>query len=161
MKFVIILLFLSVCGYFIFYTFKSQVACVFTEKYSQLRKIYPTPLYTWRHLSISLKTEGFADFNIRGYVKGEVYSDQLILSVMGQGLCLPFDRLKFQQGRILFQNYLLIENLPVKQKTESLVVDNVFKFGRETSIRVFLPMKKINLILQLQSKKNGSNQLAR
>lgn len=127
---------------------KKQISRVFTEKYSELKQKYPSPLHTWGGLSGSLSSKyNMFPWIIRGLLKIDVYERMLIISTMGQGLCVPYAKYALKRKKELM-NYLLIENLPVYGKSDISLID----FKKTSTLEIILSADKINIILKLAQK---------
>ncbi|MBP5404043.1 MAG: hypothetical protein J6Y17_03010 [Elusimicrobiaceae bacterium] len=157
MKFIFLILFVSfaVCfAIFVLKVIKAQIARVFTENYAKLKQIYPTPLHTWGGLTGSLSTKWITNLQFRGTLKIDVYADMLIVSAMGQGLCLRYDQYVFKQKQVLFLHYLVVENLPVQGKSSTAAFTGPIDFGQLTTLQVLLSVKKIDTIIKLAQDKS-------
>ena len=133
---------------FVITTIKKQVSRIFTEDYSELKQKYPSPLYTWGVLSGSLSTKcNMLPFIFRGLLKIDVYEKMLIISAIGQGLCVPYAKYALKQKKALM-SYLVIENLPVYGKRGISPID----FKQTSTLKINLSADKIDTILKLAQK---------
>ena len=132
---------------------KAQVARVFTQDYKELKRLYPAALHTWGGLTGSLSTKWITNFQLKRTLKIDVYADMLIVSAMGQGLCLRYDQYVFKQKQVLLLNYLIIENLPVQAKTNTDSFAGPTDFAPLTTLQVLLPAQKIDTIVKLSQDK--------
>ena len=138
---------------FVFKLIKIQLSRVFTENYTDIKRRLPKPLYTWRFLSGYLSTKSIIPFRFKGILKIDVYSNMLIVSAMGKGLCIAYDQYVFKQKRELFINCLIIEDLPVQNK--STFFKGPIDFGKTSNLQIGLSEKNTNIIMNLvQSGKN-------
>ena len=144
---VLFLLFFVGFAIFVFTMLKRQLSRVFTENYTELKQRFSKPLYTWRFLSGFLNTKSIMPFWFRGMLKIDVYSDMLIVSAVGQGLCIGYNQYILKQKRELFMNCLVIEDLPVQNK--STFFWGPIDFGKTTYLQIGLSEKKIDIIMDL------------
>ena len=149
---VLFILFFICFAFLVFKILKKQLSRVFTENYATLKQKYSTPLYTWRFLSGHLTTKSPLFFWLRSMLKIDVYPDILIVSSLGQGVCLRYDKYKFQQKRLLL-NCLVIENLPVHKKHGFSPIIGPIDFGEFTTLNILLSDNKIDTILKLAQSK--------
>ena len=150
--FVLFILFFVCFMYFIFKLLNTQLSRVFTENYAVLKQQYPFPIHSWKFLSGCLTTKSIFCFWFRGMLKVDVYPDMLIVSSMGQGVCLRYDKYTFHKKQLLF-NDLVIENLPVHKKNSFSPVIGPIDFGKFTTLKISLSAKKIDTILKLAQDK--------
>ena len=151
MKFVILVLVVAFVVWFALFVLKmlkAQIASVFTENYAELKRIYPIPLHTWKGLTGSLSTQSLIAFQFKKTLKIDVYADMLIVSAMGQGLCLHYDQCVFKQKQVLLLRYLIIENLPV-QGSSRKGFTGLIDFGHLTTLQVLLSASQIDTIVKL------------
>ena len=148
----IFMLFFACFLIFILVMIKKHLSRVFTEKYSVLKQQYPSPLYTWGGLSGSLSTKWIFPFIFRGMLKIDVYEKMIIVSSIGQSICLPYDKYIFTQKQQMSLNNLIIENLPVYDKRKYFPFLGPIDFSETTTLRITLTKNKINTILSLAQK---------
>ena len=124
---------------------RAKISRAFTDKYSQIKKLHPNPLKTWRWCNGSL-----GRVRIKNLLKVEVYPYMLLVSVLGRAICLPYNQYVFKHEEILFMNCLLIEKVPL-QKGGAFTVFN----GHEnfTDLKIYLSSKKIQTILELANQR--------
>ncbi len=146
MEVIFVIILFGVISVFALKMIRMEVSRVFTENYKELRQIYSKPLKTWRFLTGFLSTKGVSPFLFKGTLKVDVYLDMLIVSAIGQGICLHYGQYVFKQKRILFSNYLIVENLPVQERG-----NNILGFGKFSTLKISLSAKKIDMILKLAS----------
>ncbi len=151
-SFILFVLFFMCFMFFIFKLLNTQLSCVFTENYAILKQKYPLPLHSWRFLSGCLTTKSIFCFWFRGMLKVDVYPDMLVVSSMGQGVCLPYDKYVFHKKQLLF-NDLVIENLPVHKKNGFFPITGPIDFGEFTTLKISLSASKIDTILKLAQNK--------
>ncbi len=145
---VLFVLFFICFAIFVITIIKKQISRIFTEKYSELKQKYSSPLYTWGGLSGSLSTKyNMLPFIFRGMLKIDVYEKMLIISAIGQGLCVPYAKYALKQKKVLM-SYLIIENLPVYGKRGISPID----FKETTTLEINLSTDKIDTILKLAQK---------
>ena len=134
-------------GFFliVFKIIQIKLSSVFIEKYSEIKKQHPAPLYTWRWLSGALGKAPF-NFRINNLLKVDVYPYMLIVSALGRAICLPYDRYVFKHEKILFINYLIVEELPLY---DGGIFSSLRPSGRTTELKIFISAKKIEKILAL------------
>ena len=149
---ILFILFFACFAFFIFKFLKMQLSRVFTENYAILKQKYPSPLHTWRFLSGCLTTKSIFCFLFRGMLKVDVYSDMIIVSSMGQGICLRYDKYEFRQERLLL-NRLEIDKLPVIRSNNNIPFIGLIDFGKFTTLKIGLSVKKIDIILKLLQNK--------
>ncbi len=149
--FIILFILFFVCFMFlIFKLLKTQLSHVFTEDYDELKQKYPSPLHTWMFLSGYLTTKSiFFGFRFQGLLKVDVYPDMLIVSSMGQGICLHYDKYLPIKEEV---PYLVIENLPVNKKNSFSPFIGPMDFGEFTTLKIGLSAEKIDTILKLAHK---------
>jgi len=156
MKLVFIILFLSFGVWFATFILKmlrAQISRVFTQNYKELKQIYSSPLYTWGGLTGYLSNKGARPFKFTRTLTLDVYPDMLIVSAMGQGLCLRYDQWIFKQKQELFGLYLVIENLPIQGKSNCNGFYGPMDFNQLTTLQVCLSAQKIDIIVKLSQNK--------
>ncbi len=127
---------------FLFFIITKKVSSVLPEKYSLLKQQYPNPLYSYGWLSGRIKL-GLVPLNFQGLLKIDVYEKMVIVSSLGQGLCLPYDKYIFEQKQFLFYHYLIVKTL-----SES----GGYQEKPKTILEIKLSSNKINTILSLAQK---------
>ena len=147
---ILFILFFACFAFFIFKLLKRQLSRVFTEDYSLLKQKYPSPLHTWKFVSGYLTTKSIFCFWFRGMLKVDVYSDMIIVSSMGQGICLRYDKYSFLREKI---SYLVIGNLPVLKKSNFIPFIELIDFGEVTDLKILLSAEEIDTILKLAQNK--------
>lgn len=80
----------------------------------------------------------------RGFLKIDVYEKMIIVSSVGQGLCLPYDKYIFEQRKFLFYHTLIVKTLSEDDKG--------YKQKSRSILEINLSQEKINTILQLAYK---------
>lgn len=133
--------FIIVFSFFII--IKLSALIVLPEKYSELKQKYPYPLHGYSCLSGSLKF-GLIPLYFRGFLKIDVYEKMIIVSSMGQGLCLPYDKYIFEQRQILFYHALVVKTLSEDDKG--------YKQKSKSILEIHLSQDKIDTILHLAYK---------
>ena len=134
---------------------RKQLSRVFTQNYKELRKIYPTPLYTWRFLSGDLCTKRwYNNLTFKASLKLDVYNDMLIVSEYGKGLCLRYDQCVLKHTQAFLFHDLVFKNLPVQEQSTSSAFIGRIDLGHRVDLRVCLSEKKLNIILK-QAQKGG------
>ncbi len=137
--------------FIVFKMIQVQMAYVFTEKYSEIKKQHPLPLKTWRWKLCSIGWRR-ADFNIG--VKVEVYPDMLLVSALGQALCIPYDRYTLKHEKSLIANALLIEKVPLYQGGILYIMNGCHN---RANLRIFLSSRKIKTILEIANQTREEN----
>lgn len=110
------------------------------DKYSELKQKYPCPLHSYSWLLGYFKFELFFQM---WPLKIDVYEKMIIVSALGQGVCLPYDKYIFEHKKFLYYPYLVVKTLP--------------EFGEyqeetETILKIALSVDEINTILSLAHK---------
>jgi len=136
--------------FIIFKIIQEKLSCIFTEKYSEIKKQHPRPLKTLRWRSGSLGAGWPFNFRINNMLKVEIYPYMLLVSAVGRALCLPYDRYIFFHKQMLFMHYLFIENVPMKNQG---IFSIFFGSGETTVFKIFLSAKEIKEILELAHQK--------
>lgn len=157
-----VLAFLGIFGgmfWFVWSALKKQVTRVFPDNYSELSHKWGTQglLNKYRGLSGYLTTQTpervfpNMSFRFRGLLKLDVYESMLLVSALGQGVCIPYTQysIKKEDG---FISYLVIENLPVSQGADSVISGSSLDFDKTTTLKIMLPKKKIDFILSFVQK---------
>lgn len=121
---------------------KTFSATFLPDKYSELKQKYPYPLHSYSWLSGNFKF-GLLSFRMRP-LKIDVYEKMIIISAIGQGLCLPYNKFIFEQKQILFSHVLVVKTLPESSE---------YQEKSKTILEIaFLSEDKINTILSLVHK---------
>lgn len=126
-----------------FIIIKTLPALVLPEKYSLLKQKYPYPLHSYILLSGCFKS-GLMPVRFRGFLKIDVYEKMIIVSSMGHGLCLPYDKYIFEQRKFLFYHTLVVKTLSEDDKG--------YKQKSRSILEIRLSQEKIDTILQLAYK---------
>lgn len=159
----VVAILLCVVGFFIFVVvmfffikfkiIQEQISYVFAEKYSEIKKLHPFPLKTWRWKTGNLgKKYGFR-FQINFLLKVEVYPYMLLVSTLGRAICLPYDHYVFQSKRFIL-THLLVERVPVREGGLIYLLNGHDKF---TDLRIFLSSSKINTVLEIANNKRNKD----
>jgi len=126
-----------------FIIIKLSALVVLPEKYSELKQKYPYPLHSYGCLSGYLKF-GLMPVRFRGFLKIDVYEKMIIVSSVGQGLCLPYNKYIFEERQILFYHTLVVKTLSEDDKG--------YKQKSRSILEIHLSQDKIDTILHLAYK---------
>ena len=151
--FIIFVIFVLLFFAFIFYLLKMQVSRVFTEKKSALRKMFPSPLKTFTGLTGSLSTKSIMDFRFKGLLSLEIHPEMIIVSSVGNAICLRYGQYVFERKKGLLTSCLVIKDLPV-QGGNFIPFIGPLGFKSKTTLKIYLSSSAIDEILELaQSRK--------
>ena len=129
--------------FIVFKIIQAQMAYVFTEKYSEIKKQHPLPLKTWRWKICSI---GWERASSCIGVKVEVYPNMLLVSALGQALSIPYDQYTLKYEQSFIKNALLIEKVPLYQGGILYIMNGCHNC---TNLRIFLSSRKIKTILEI------------
>ena len=134
-------------GYFL----KKENKHLFTQKYKQLIEMYGAPLKKFSFLSGYLGPTVVPYLQFRAVLTVSVYVDKLIVSVWGDGLCVPYAQGRIRAERKWIFNHLVIEDVPVPAE--------ISKFSAwrgdvppRAPLSIWLSKKKIDFIMSCVQK---------
>ena len=149
----------AVIGRLLWSSFKKDIARVFPEDYKTLKQSHPYPRQTFRFVSGSLRAKTVLPFHFRGEqmqfpnslrcratLKLDVYSHMLVVSTMGQALCLRYGEHVFKRERFGPFHALSVADLPVREKTDAEFFPNPVDFDRTTTLTLQLSKKRLDAI---------------
>ncbi|MBQ9578288.1 MAG: hypothetical protein IJR28_02015 [Ottowia sp.] len=129
---------------------KQGIARIFTEHYATLRQSLPPPLETYKWASGGLRTKG-APLRWNHTLRLGIYPDMLLASSMGQALRLPWRQHDFTRRT----SSLVIDHLPVREKSSAGFFPNPLDFGQETTFTIQLSKKRLDFIETLIKQARG------
>ena len=144
----ILIIFVLLFFAFIFYLLKMQISRVFTEKTSALRKKFPSPLKTFTGLTGSLSTKSIMDFRFKGLLSLEVHPEMIIVSSVGNAVCLRYGQYVFEKKNSMLASCLVIKDLPV-QGENFVPFIGPLGFKDRTTLKIYLSSSAIDEILEL------------